>query len=59
MIIEYNNNQTDANAKRKIQQKIANIDEKVQALGRIFLSPFHLPHPSFPFSRINNILLLW
>ncbi len=40
MIIEFNNTLTDENTKRKIQQKIANIDEKIQALGMFFI-PYH------------------
>ncbi|CAF2820380.1 unnamed protein product [Rotaria sp. Silwood2] len=37
MIIEYNSDLTDENAKRKIKAKIANVDEKVQALGRLLI----------------------
>ncbi len=40
MIMEFNNTLTDENAKRKIQNKIANIDEKIQALGMFFI-PYH------------------
>ncbi|CAF3407165.1 unnamed protein product [Rotaria sp. Silwood1] len=35
MIIEYNSDLTDENAKRKIQAKITNVDEKVQALAAL------------------------
>jgi len=38
--MEFNNTLTDENAKRKIQNKIANIDEKIQALGKFFI-PYH------------------
>jgi hypothetical protein len=31
---------TDDNEKRKLRAKIANIDEKVQALGKIILSNY-------------------
>ncbi|CAF3421485.1 unnamed protein product [Rotaria sp. Silwood1] len=37
MIIEYNSDLTDENAKRKIQAKITNVDEKVQALGKLLV----------------------
>ena len=37
MIIEYNSELADEQKKRKIQAKIANVDEKVQALGRFFV----------------------
>ena len=33
LIIELNNNLTDENAKSRIEKKIINVDEKVQALG--------------------------
>jgi hypothetical protein len=36
MIMEYNSDVTDENTKRKIQARIANVEEKVQALGRFF-----------------------
>lgn len=36
MIIECNNNLTDENAKRNIQGKLDNIDEKIQALCKSF-----------------------
>jgi hypothetical protein len=38
MIIECNNNLTDENAKRNIQAKLDNIDEKIQALRKLSLS---------------------
>jgi len=34
--MEYNSDVTDENTKRKIQARIANVEEKVQALGRFF-----------------------
>jgi hypothetical protein len=34
MFVEYNSDVTDENTKRKIQARIANVEEKVQALGR-------------------------
>jgi hypothetical protein len=37
MIMEFNNTLTNENAKRKLQNKIANIDEKIQALGMFFI----------------------
>ncbi len=37
MIMEFNNTLTDENAKRKLQNKITNIDEKIQALGMFFI----------------------
>ncbi len=59
MIIEYNNNNvTDENAKRKIQAKIANVDEKIQALGRFFISYDQMKtRSSFLFSCIDDLLL--
>jgi hypothetical protein len=38
MIMEFNNTLTNENAKRKLQNKIANIDEKIQALGMFFIT---------------------
>lgn len=35
LVVEYNSKLADENEKRKIQAKIANVDEKVQALGKI------------------------
>jgi hypothetical protein len=59
MIIEYNNNNvTDENAKRKIQAKIANVDEKIQALGRFFILYDQMKtKSSFLFSCIDDFLL--
>lgn len=34
LIIEYNSDENDENAKRKIQEKITDVGEKVQALGK-------------------------
>jgi hypothetical protein len=36
MFVEYNSDVIDENTKRKIQARIANVEEKVQALGRFF-----------------------
>lgn len=39
MLLECENTLTDDNEKRKLRAKIANIDEKVQALGKtVFFS---------------------
>ena len=35
LVVEYNSKLADENEKRKIQAKITNVDEKVQALGTI------------------------
>ena len=36
MILEYNREETNENEKSKIQVKLLNIDEKIQALGKLF-----------------------
>jgi hypothetical protein len=40
MIIEFNQDFTDENEKRKIEAKMTNVDEKVQALGKFFTSNY-------------------
>ena len=37
IVLEYNNDQIDENMKRKLQDKLGNIDEKIQALGMFII----------------------